>query len=95
MKLLALAATLLLSACQIGPTWHDVRKDEAVFDIVQRQAFSDRKIMAIACLDTRGHFTSDGRACMVQKRGICVFLTATADAKHDPELTALCNGYRA
>lgn len=98
MKPLALAAVLLLSACaavQTGPTWHDVTKDQAIWDQVQRTPYIPLERLQVACVLQHGHFTRDQNACMVRKRGVCVFITATGDVSHDAELFAACNGYRA
>jgi hypothetical protein len=95
MRHVTLIVAIALSGCTLGPTWQSVRKDGAIFDTVSRQAYIDRRDLALSCLDHHGIFTQDGKACMVQKRGQCLFLTAPADSGHDKELTAICNGWRA
>lgn len=89
-----LGLAFLLSACTTGPTWHDVRKDDAIWDRVVRAPYIPLERLQVACVRQNGHFTRDKAACMVQGKGTCYYLTATGDVRHDAELTAMCNGYR-
>ena len=94
MKHAAILAALLLSACTTGPTYQSVRKDEAIWDKVVRAPYIPLERLQVACVRQNGHFTRDKAACMVQGKGVCSFLTAPGDVRHDPELTSMCNGYR-
>lgn len=89
-------AALLLSGCTIvpGPTWQDVRKDAPIWDTIQRQPYATLDRLQLDCLHQRGTFTRDRNACMVRGRGVCYYLTAPGDVRHDPELTAFCNGFQ-
>ncbi len=92
----AIVTALLMTGCTIvpGPTWRDVRKDFPIWDRIERHPYQELDRLIVACVHQRGTFTHDRQACMVHGRGVCYFLTAPGDVRHDPELTAICNGWR-
>lgn len=83
-----------LMGCALGQPYNETPKAAPLFDSIVRQSYYVRADLALACLDRHGFFTRDARACFVQGRGRCFYLTAPGDVSHDRELNAYCNGFR-
>lgn len=89
----AFGSVMLLGGCA-WDRYVSVRTDVAVWDRVERREYAWGDGLIVDCVRNRGAFTTDRRACLVQGRHICFYLTLRGDRREDRELTARCNGWR-
>lgn len=88
-----LATAAACHGIQPGEPWEFVRKDSPVDSAVVRVPYIPLDRLQLTCLHAHGIFTPDQAACMVQRRGVCYYVTAPGDVAHDEYLNALCNGF--